>query len=241
MSPQQASCFSCSLTFEVDASLKVQSLNRGMLDQISAASSDVLGVPYFELLPRVAVDGVDLIADAMQSGRTQMLTGFRVDCLFGRLEAEIVIKPLRDEQGVVNGASVMVRLAPQCWPHTELVQSQRFINIGKSAISLVHDFRNPLHSIKGAMYYLGRKYAEDPEVAEFAALAEAEIERMEQVISGFLNNCKDKMPLITTDLNRMVKKLEAFNSMRASMAGIHGGNQIRHRTRANPAGDDRLL
>ncbi|MCE5333429.1 MAG: hypothetical protein LLG06_02450 [Desulfobacteraceae bacterium] len=191
-----------------------------MLDQIKFVSSDSLGVPYFEKLPRIEEDGIDLVEEAIRGGKIRVLNGFRVDCFLGTLEAEIVIEPLKDAAGTVMGATVVLRAAPQCWPYADLMQSQRLINIGKSAISLVHNFRNPLHSIKGAMFYLGNKYSSDPEVAEFTSLADAEIERMESVISGFLDNSSRKILLVTTDLNGIVRKLETLNTLRAKTTKI---------------------
>lgn len=220
MVSQQTNCFPCSVTFEVDASLRLQSLNRDMLDQIEFGSSGNMGVPYFEMLPRIAADGVDLIEEAMRCGKGRVITDFRVDCFLGEMEAEVVIEPLRDATGTVMGASVIVRAAPKCRSHADLMQAQRFIGIGRTAISLVHNFRNPLHSIKGAIFYLGSKYAADPEVAEFTSLADAEIERIETVISGFLESSSRKILPVTTDLNQIVKKLEAFNALRAKAAKI---------------------
>jgi PAS domain S-box-containing protein len=72
--------------------------------------------------------------------------------------AELTIGPMRDAQGVPFGFVVMIRdLTEKKELEKKLFQSERLAAIGELAGMVGHDLRNPLASIKNAVYFLKKK------------------------------------------------------------------------------------
>ncbi len=86
-------------------------------------------------------------------------------------------------------------------------ERERLAAIGAMAAGLAHEIRNPLGAIKGAAEYLDPSRFPDPHEAEFLQVIIEETNRLNGVVSQFLDYARPFQPrLRETDLNEVVRR-----------------------------------
>ena len=68
----------------------------------------------------------------------------------------------------------------------QLLQAEKLSSLGELAAGIVHEVRNPLASIKGAVEILEDEIGADSPRREFAELAKTEIDRLDKLVGQFL-------------------------------------------------------
>ena len=94
------------------------------------------------------------------------------------------------------------------------------LETGKIVPSVAHCIRNSLNAIKGAVFYLTEKYAEDDTIKQFMQIATDEIERIDEFISDLLILSSSRTRLIETDINELIKRLLFFTSFQFKVSNI---------------------
>ena len=93
----------------------------------------------------------------------------------------------------------------------QLLQADRLTSLGAMAAGLVHEVRNPLAGIKGAVEILADGLAPDNPRQEFAALAQREIGRLDNLVGDFLRFARPAAPVKQeVDLNELARSVAAF-------------------------------
>jgi len=69
----------------------------------------------------------------------------------------------------------------------QLRRAERLNALGKLSAGLAHEIRNPLASIRGSAEILGDRASNDPLVMEFVGILKQETERLNEVLTRFLN------------------------------------------------------
>jgi signal transduction histidine kinase len=78
----------------------------------------------------------------------------------------------------------------------ELVRTTRLAALGQISASIAHELRNPLGTIRNALYFLKRKLpAGDPKVAEHFGLLEREVGASERIINNLLEVTRPREPV----------------------------------------------
>ncbi len=86
----------------------------------------------------------------------------------------------------------------------QLLQAEKLSSLAEIASGVVHEVRNPLGAIKGAVEILEDELAEDSPRREFAAIAKAEVERIDKLVSEFLHFARAPKPeKIPADVNEL--------------------------------------
>jgi signal transduction histidine kinase len=86
----------------------------------------------------------------------------------------------------------------------ELVQRERFSVVGRMAASIIHDFRNPMTTIRGMAEWAKAKHPE-PDTAENLQLIVDEVDRLVEMTTEVLDYCRSK-----TQLNPEPTQLHTF-------------------------------
>ena len=76
----------------------------------------------------------------------------------------------------------------------QLLQAERLSSLAEIASGVVHEIRNPLGAIKGAVEILEDELATDSPRREFAQIAKTEVERIDKIVQEFLNFARAKEP-----------------------------------------------
>jgi two-component system nitrogen regulation sensor histidine kinase GlnL len=206
--------------FTTDKQLRITSWSEEAEAIFKKSSSEVNGIPYCEITPKIQKDGKDALAQALKHGKSITLKGYRVSCFYGCSEADVRITPLKDRRNKVCGTTVSIEATPGCIVWERLKQSERFIDIGKISATFAHGIRSPLNAIKGAVVYLREKYASEKKLIEFTRIIEEEILRLDNFIAKFLSTAVSDQGLSEANLKSVLKKIEVLTSLQAQSRNI---------------------
>lgn len=76
----------------------------------------------------------------------------------------------------------------------QLLQAERLAALGELSAAVVHEVRNPLGSIKGAVEIIGDALPSDSSRREFAEIASREVERLDRLVTEFLRFARPPEP-----------------------------------------------
>lgn len=90
----------------------------------------------------------------------------------------------------------------------QLLQAEKLTSLGELSAGIVHEVRNPLGAIKGAVEILEDELAEDSPRREFADLAKKEVERLDKLVGEFLRFARPAtLSVGENDLNKIVESV----------------------------------
>jgi two-component system nitrogen regulation sensor histidine kinase GlnL len=201
------------LSFHTDNKLCIRSWNKEIATFTGRPVSQIIGCKYYDILPRIFTDNKDALAEAIKKNKTISYKGYSFNCLYGCIQADMKIAPLKSRDHKIDGAKVLIYPYSTCAVAQKLHQSQKLIDIGKIASTLAHGVRNPLNAIKGAVVYLREKYDKEEPLIEFTKIMEDEISRLEDFISRFLSSSVSETDAKETDINALLKKIEVFTAL----------------------------
>ncbi len=91
----------------------------------------------------------------------------------------------------------------------QLLQAERLSSLAEIASSVVHEIRNPLGAIKGAVEILEDELAENSPRREFAQIAKTEVERIDKLVQEFFHFARAKKPdRQPTDMNELIRSVK---------------------------------
>lgn len=90
----------------------------------------------------------------------------------------------------------------------QLLQAERMSSLAEIASGVVHEVRNPLGAIKGAVEILEDEIAEDSPRREFARIAKVEIQRIDKLVSEFVRIARaPKLTKTSTKIDELVRSV----------------------------------
>ncbi|MFC1657359.1 nitrogen regulation protein NR(II) [Candidatus Moduliflexota bacterium] len=208
------------LSFVVDRNLQVSQWERDISDFTGRSSTEAIGRKYFEILPRIMKDDRDAVKMVLEGKGDLEIEGYVAACFSSSVRTGAVVKALHDGDGGVSGAHVVFSPQSLCPVEKRLRSSQWLIDMGKMTTTLAHGVRNPLNAIKGAVTFLGERYAGDGVLTEFTRIIEEEVSRLDQFISTFLSTSLSDIELAETDINAMMRKVEVSAALHSEASGI---------------------
>lgn len=103
----------------------------------------------------------------------------------------------------------------------QLLQAEKLSSLGELAAGIVHEVRNPLAAIKGAVEILEDELRPDSPRREFADLAKREVERLDKLVGEFLHFARpSKLSVAPVDLNQTVESVAALIENQAAAQSI---------------------
>lgn len=90
----------------------------------------------------------------------------------------------------------------------QLLRAERLTALGELSAGIVHEIRNPLGAIKGAVEIIEDGLAVDSPRREFAIIAKAEVERLNRIVTEFLQFARSKkLEKHLTEINALVRSV----------------------------------
>jgi two-component system, NtrC family, nitrogen regulation sensor histidine kinase GlnL len=209
-----------SYEFTVDKELRINYWDKRLEEIMGRSGATVLGVPYFQIQPRIINGNADAVEQVLRDGKSAQLRDYQVPCLCGVSKADICINPLTDQNSVVTGARITIEMLPECFLANMLNESRALINIGKASACLAHGVRSPLNAIKGAVTYLQGRYNADPVFVEFTKIIEDEISRLDKFVTRFLSNSMSEPEIADVELNELLDKVVTLLNIHANTVNI---------------------
>lgn len=103
----------------------------------------------------------------------------------------------------------------------QLLQTEKLASLGELSAGLVHEIRNPLAGIKGAVEIIADELAPDSPRREFAALAQREIDRLDKLVGEFLRFARPALLAQTpADVNEIVRSVAALLEQPAAAQNV---------------------
>ncbi len=103
----------------------------------------------------------------------------------------------------------------------QLLQADRLTSLGELSAAVVHEVRNPLGAIKGAVEIMEDELPLDSPRREFAGIAKREVERLDRLVKEFLRFARPAKPSVApADLNEIVWAVARLVEQQASGQGV---------------------
>ena len=103
----------------------------------------------------------------------------------------------------------------------QLLQAEKLTSLGELSAGIVHEVRNPLASIKGAIEILEDELKTDSPRREFADLARKEIDRLDKLVGEFLRFARPAEPAKAhSDPNTIVESVSALIENQAAAQSV---------------------
>jgi len=103
----------------------------------------------------------------------------------------------------------------------QLLQAEKLSSLGELAAGIVHEVRNPLAAIKGAVEILEDELKPDSPRREFADLAKKEVERLDKLVGEFLRFARPaSLSVEPNDLNSIVESVAALVENQAAAQSV---------------------
>lgn len=103
----------------------------------------------------------------------------------------------------------------------QLLQAEKLASLGELAAGIVHEVRNPLASIKGAVEILEDKKTADPSRHEFAQLAKTEVNRLDKLVGEFLRFARPaSLAVEPNDVNEIIRSVISLLENQAATQGV---------------------
>lgn len=103
----------------------------------------------------------------------------------------------------------------------QLLQAEKLSSLGELSAGIVHEVRNPLAAIKGAVEILEDELKPDSPRREFADLAKKEVERLDKLVGEFLRFARPAtLSVESNDLNGIVESVAALVENQAASQSV---------------------
>lgn len=103
----------------------------------------------------------------------------------------------------------------------QLLQAEKLSSLGELSAGIVHEVRNPLGAIKGAVEILEDELAADSPRREFADLVKREVERLDKLVGEFLRFARPAtLSVRPNDLNRIVESVVSLVKNQAVVQSV---------------------
>ena len=109
----------------------------------------------------------------------------------------------------------------------QLLQAERLSSLAEIASGVVHEIRNPLGAIKGAVEILEDELAPDSPRREFARIAKIEVERIDKLVQEFFHFARAKEPnKQPTDVNETIHAVKLLIETQTAAQSIEIGEEL---------------
>ena len=109
----------------------------------------------------------------------------------------------------------------------QLLQAERLSSLAEIASGVVHEIRNPLGAIKGAVEILEDELAKDSPRREFAQIAKIEVERIDKLVQEFFHFARAKEPnRQPTDVNEIIRAVKLIVENQAAAQNIEISEEL---------------
>ena len=103
----------------------------------------------------------------------------------------------------------------------QLLQADRLTSLGELSAAVVHEVRNPLSAIKGAVEIIEDGLPVDSPRREFAEIAKREVERLDRLVKEFLSFARPAKPAAApADVNEIVRSIAQLIGQRAATQNV---------------------
>ncbi len=171
----------------------VRTWNEAARKMFGYSAEEMIGQPILRLIPAALAYEENEILRKLRAGqRVDHYETTRQKKNGETIEVSVTISPIRDEAGVVIGASKIARdISDKKQVERLVLQAEKLAATGRMAAAIAHEINNPLESLINVIF-LARQYsAGDGRVHKLLETAESELERVAHIARQTLGYYKD--------------------------------------------------
>ena len=227
----------------VDAALRIALWNPAAEALLGRSARRVIGRALKEVFPP-DTSLVRHLADTVATGESRSESEATVESADGRAVAvSVVTAPLTGRSGHVEAAVAVLRDVSRIKQlEAEVRRGETLAAVGRMAVGLAHEIRNPLSAIRGAVQLLQRELGDEARWGEYTGVLLNEVGRVNRIIEMLLDLGRPvTLRLVPLNVHQL---LERVSLLCAEMAAQQGVSIARRYDPSLPpilADEDRLL
>ena len=185
------------------------------------SAEEMIGESILKLIPDDLRSEEKTIIESIRAG--QPVEHFETVRLTkdGRLvDVALTVSPIKDDQGVVIGASKILRdVSDRKRIEQSLVQAEKIAATGRMAATIAHEINNPLEAVMNLLYLLRSKII-DADGLTYLSTAEGELGRVSHIAKQTLGYYREHAAATLASLSEIAEHALTIYEPRCAAAGI---------------------
>ena len=200
----------------------VTSWNDGAEKMFGYSAGEMVGKPILSIIPEELISEEGEILQSIRAGKRINHFETKRRKMNGEvLEVSVTISPIRDEAGVIIGASTIAReITDRKRVERLLVQSEKLAATGRMAATIAHEINNPLESLMNLIFLARQDSAPGENVHEYLITAEEELERLSHLARQTLGFYRDTGSPTEVYVHQLMENVIGVYRSKLRAAGI---------------------
>jgi PAS domain S-box-containing protein len=172
----------------IDEELRIILWNPAAEELLGRSARRVLGRTLKEVFPP-ETSLVRHLADTLATGESRSESEATVETADGRaVQVSIVTAPLAGRQGPTEASVAVIRDITRLRQlEAEVRRGETLAAVGRMAVGLAHEIRNPLGAIRGAVQLMQRELGDEARWGEYTDVLLKEVARVNRIIEMLLD------------------------------------------------------
>jgi len=185
------------------------------------SSEEIIGQSILKLIPDHLQAEEKTIIESIRAGRpVEHFETVRVTKEGRLLEVALTVSPIRDDQGVVIGASKILRdVSDRKRIEQSLLQAEKIAATGRMAATIAHEINNPLEAVMNLLYLLRSKITDADGIA-YLSTAEGELGRVSHIAKQTLGYYREHAAATFASLSEIAEQALTIYEPRCTAVGI---------------------
>lgn len=199
----------------------ITSWNQAATRIFGYSTDEIIGKSILQLIPEHLHSNEFVLLGRIRSGeRIDHFETVRRTKSGELIDVSLTISPVRNQQGVIVGASKILRdISATKRAERSLLQAEKIAAAGRMAATIAHEINNPLEAVVNLLYLL-RDFITDPAGAGYLKTAETELARVSHIARQTLGFYREHGSARKTSLTELVRHTISVYEPRCSATGI---------------------
>jgi PAS domain S-box-containing protein len=205
----------------------ITSWNNAATRILGYTADEIIGKSVLTLIPEHLHSDEPIILGKIRTGeRIEHFETVRLTKSGDLLDVSLTVSPVKDENGVIVGASKILRdISAQKRLERSLLQAEKIAATGRMAATIAHEINNPLEAVVNLLYLL-RPMITDPDGIAYLSAAEAELARVSHIAKQTLGYYREYDAPTTISLSDLAEHVMKIYAPRCSASGIRLENDV---------------
>jgi len=163
------------------------------------------------------------LADTLSTGESRSEAEAVVEGGDGRpVHVSVVTAPLAGRGGAVGAAVAVLRDITRLRQlEAEVRRGETLAALGRMAVGLAHEIRNPLGAIRGAVQLIGRELGDEARWGEYTAVLLQEVDRVNRIIEMLLDLGRPvTLRPVPLNLHQLLDRVALLSDEMAAQGGV---------------------
>jgi two-component system nitrogen regulation sensor histidine kinase GlnL len=163
------------------------------------------------------------LSETLRSGESRSEAEAMIEGVAGRpIPVGVVTAPIAGRSGNVEAAVAVLRdLSRIRQLEEEVRRGETLAAVGRMAVGLAHEIRNPLSAIRGAVQLLGKELGGEPPWGEYTEVLIKEVDRLNRIIEAVLDLGRPvQLRPVALNLHQVLERVALLSEEMAASHGI---------------------